>query len=86
MFNKDQINEMQARISNLENVLDIEKETKELNKKHLMSQDSTFWNEPKKAEKLMREIKFLEKKIKSYKECKTSVDDLEVMYNFFLNK
>ena len=86
MFNKDQINEMKARISNLENVLDIDKETKELNKKHLISQDSTFWNEPKKAEKLMREIKFLEKKIKSFKECKTSVDDLEVMYNFFLNK
>ena len=62
MFNKEQINEMQARISNLENVLDIDKETKELNKKHLISQDSTLWNEPKKAEKLMREIKFLEKK------------------------
>ena len=49
MFNKDQINEMKARISNLEKVLDIDKETKELNKKHLISQDSTFWSEPKKS-------------------------------------
>jgi len=84
MVSQDQIKDLIERLFKLENSLDIKSEKEELNKKHLNSQASDFWNNQKSAEKLMKEIKFLESKIKSFNDCKSSIEDLEVLFSFFL--
>lgn len=85
MVNQDQIKELIRRVFKLEEVLDIKSEIEELKKKHLISQESDFWSDQKNAEKLMKEIKFTESKIKNFNNCKSSVDDLGVLFNFFLS-
>ena len=50
MFSQDQIKELKDRVSKLEKALDIKLEIEELNKKHLISQDSNFWQNQKNAE------------------------------------
>jgi len=84
MVSQDQIKDLIERLFKLEKSLDIKSEKEELNKKHLNSQASDFWNNQKSAEKLMKEIKFLESKIKSFNDCKSSIEDLEVLFSFFL--
>jgi len=84
MVSQDQIKDLIERLFKLKKSLDIKSEKEELNKKHLNSQASDFWNNQKSAEKLMKEIKFLESKIKSFNDCKSSIEDLEVLFSFFL--
>ena len=84
MVSQDQIKDLIERLFTLEKSLNIKSEKEALNKKHLNSQASDFWNNQKSAEKLMKEIKFLELKIKSFSDCKNSIEDLEVLFSFFL--
>ena len=84
MFSQDQIKELKDRVSKLKKALDIKLEMEELNKKHLISQESDFWKNQKNAEKLMKEIKFSESKINSFNDCGNSVEDLEVLFSFFI--
>jgi len=86
MFSQDQIKELLIRVFNLEKALDIKSEIEQLNKKHIISQEVNFWDNQKNAEQLMKEIKFSENKINSFNNCKSSVEDLEVLYTFFLKK
>ena len=84
MFSQDQIKELKDRVSKLEKALDIKLEMEELNKKHLISQESNFWQNQKNAEKLMKEIKFSESKINNFNDCRSAVEDLEVLFTFFI--
>ncbi len=84
MVLQEQIKKLVNRLSKLEEALDINSEIKRLNEKHLITQESDFWHHQKSAEKLMKEIKFLESKINSFNDCKTLVDDLEVLFTFFV--
>ncbi len=84
MFSQDQIKELKDRVSKLEKALDIKLEMEELNKKHLISQESNFWQNQKNAEKLMKEIKFSESKINNFNDCRGVVEDLEVLFSFFI--
>ena len=84
MVSQDQIRELIDRVSKLEKALDVKSEIEELDKKHLISQEADFWNNQKNAEKLMRDIKFIDSKIKSFNDCKSSVEDLEVLFSFFI--
>ena len=63
MINQDQINELSDRLLKLKVSLNIETAVKDLKEKNLISQNPNFWNDKKKAEKLMKEVKFLESKI-----------------------
>ena len=86
LINKDQINELSNRLLKLKISLNIEIAVKDLKEKNLISQNPSFWSDKRKAEKLMKEVKFLESKINSYKNCKNSIDDLGVLFSFYLNK
>ncbi len=86
MLNQVQINELIDRLLKLKISLSIEKAVEGLKEKNLISQNPNFWNDKKKAEKLMKEVKFLESKINSYNNCKNAIDDLEVLFAFYLNK
>ena len=86
MVNQEQINELADRLLKLKISLNIELAIKNLKEKNLISQNPKFWSDKKKAEKLMKEVSFLESKINSYNDCKNSIDDLEVLFSFYLNK
>lgn len=47
------------------------------------TQDPDFWNDSKKAEQIMRQIRGLKVWTDSYKDTAAKVDDLKVLYEFF---
>jgi peptide chain release factor 2 len=47
------------------------------------TQDPSFWDDPKKAEAVMRQIRNRKVWTEAYKACQTNVDDLSVLYDFF---
>ena len=42
-----------------------------------------FWNDPKKAEQIMREVNAEKSWVNEYAKAETLVEDLEVLYEFY---
>ena len=55
----------------------------EIEEEELISQDPNFWDDPKKAEILLRKIKDKKRWIDRWKEAKESNDELEVLFEFY---
>lgn len=55
----------------------------ELEEENKIRQDPAFWDDPKKAEKIEKSIRQKEKLISEYKTAQQSLDDLQVVYDFF---
>ena len=86
MVNIDQIKDLIQRIKYLKSSLHIDNKNKIINEKELLTQRNDFWNNPKDAEKLMREIKQLKNNVSSFELCHDSVEETEVMFSYFINK
>lgn len=48
-----------------------------------LTQDPDFWNDAKKAEQVMRQIRNKKLWTDAFKECSSAVDDLTVIYDFY---
>ena len=83
MVNQDQIKELQQRINAISIYLKIPEKKVELQEAELKSQDPTFWDNPKKAEVAMKNIRSLKFWISTYEELSNAADDLEVLLDFF---
>lgn len=86
MINIDQIKGLINRIKDLKISLSIDEKNKLINEKELLTQKKDFWNNPKNAEKLMKEIKQLKNHVSSFDLCSESIEEAEVMFSYFLNK
>jgi len=83
MVNQDQIKELQTRIQAISNYLKITEKKVQLQEAELKSQDPSFWDDPKKAETEMKNIRSLKFWITTYEELASAVEDLEVLLDFF---
>jgi peptide chain release factor 2 len=48
-----------------------------------LTQDPGFWNDPKKAESIMRQIRTRKMWVEAHRQCAAGADDLEVLLDFF---
>src|SRR5690554_7991232 len=83
MINSDQIKDFRERIKKLYFYLSIEEKKLRIYENELKSQDPTFWDDPKKAEILLkqnRELKFWVEEVESLQQ---KIEDLEVLIEFF---
>ena len=55
----------------------------EIEEEELRTQDPNFWDDPKKAEALLRKIKDKKRWIERWNEAKEYNDELEIMFEFF---
>jgi len=83
MINQDQLKELQQRIQAISTYLKIDQKRIELQESELKSQDPTFWDNPKKAEADMKQIRTLKFWINTYETLTSASDDLEVLLDFF---
>ena len=49
----------------------------------MVTQDPEFWNDPKKAEVVLKSIKNKKLWVSSYDNLKTNLEDTEVLFQFF---
>lgn len=83
MITQDNIKDIQQRISELYQFLDIEKKQIEIQNEEEKSADPNFWNNPKEAETLLKELRGKKKWVEQYNEVNTALDDLLVINDFF---
>lgn len=82
MVNQDHLKELQQRIQEMGEHLHIPMKKVELQEAELKAQDPTFWDDPKKAEKQMKEIQGLKFWIESFETLSSGMDDLQVLFDF----
>ena len=82
MVNQDQIKQLSQRIQAIHDYLKLDEKRFQLKEEELKAQDPTFWDDPKKAEIKMKEIRGLKYWIESHDKLKGSLDDLEVLIDF----
>ena len=62
---------------------DIDRKYKLIEEKEIITQQPEFWNDPKKAEEVMKEIKSIRYWTETYDKTSTSFDDLSIIFEFF---
>ncbi|MEO1652872.1 MAG: peptide chain release factor 2, partial [Bacteroidota bacterium] len=71
-----------ARVTALRGYLDYEQKITEIQKLEALSQGPDFWNEPKEAEKVLKNIKSIKIWTESYDRVQEQLDDLETLQEF----
>lgn len=83
MITQDQVKDLLQRTDKLKAYLNIEDKLIEIAEEEQRTQLPDFWENPKEAEKLLRQIRNKKVWTDGYKAIKTSVEDLEVLYDFY---
>lgn len=82
MVNSDQFKEIEGRITALYTYLEIENKLLEIQEGDLKSQDPTFWDDPKKAEVVLKKLRQKKYWVEAYNALKEGLEDLEVLIEF----
>ena len=83
MITSDQLKDITSRIQAIYNYLKIDEKDLELKEKELKTQDPGFWDDAKKAEVQMKEIRSLKFWIESYNQLNQALEDIEVLVDFY---
>ena len=62
---------------------DVESKKLQIQEDEKLTQDPSFWDDPKKAEAIMRQIRTRKMWVEAHQKCNAGVEDLTVLYDFF---
>ncbi|MEL7375331.1 MAG: peptide chain release factor 2 [Bacteroidota bacterium] len=79
---QDQLKDLQARLSLLKQYLDVDRRALEIQDLEQQSLDPNFWNDPKRAETILKTLKSHKNWVAQYQSVADKVDDLEVLNEF----
>lgn len=83
MITSDQLKDLSTRVEALRGYLNIDDLKIEIEEEEQRSQLPEFWDDPKSAEKLLKQIRNKKVWTNGYDKVKTLIDDLEVIFDFF---
>jgi len=83
MITHEQLKNIAERVDKLKGYLEIDKKLIEISNEEEKTANPDFWNNPKEAEKVMKELRFKKKWVNDYNEIVGLNDDLTVLYDFF---
>jgi len=83
MVTQDNIKQLQERTSALYDYLGIEVKKIQIGEEEQRTHLEGFWDDPKEAEKILKQIRNMKVWTDGYEKVKTAVEDLEVLYEFF---
>ncbi|WP_152287355.1 peptide chain release factor 2 [Flavicella marina] len=83
MITTDQFQKLSDRISKLKSYLEIDKKQILINNEEEKSANPNFWNDPKEAEIVLKNLRSLKKWVEDYNNLNTLLDDLSVLLEFF---
>lgn len=82
MINQDQLKQIKERIATIEEYLKIKEKRMQLKEEELKTQDPDFWNDSKKAEAQMKEIRGLKYWVETFDKLVNAYGDVEVLFEF----
>ncbi|MBS9766577.1 MAG: peptide chain release factor 2 [Flavobacteriaceae bacterium] len=83
MISTEHLTKIQERIDKLKEYLQIEQKLIEISNEEEQASDPLFWDNPKEAEKLMRQIRFKKKWVEDYNEIKHRLEETTILYEFY---
>ena len=83
MITQDQFKDIAIRIEKLKSYLEIDKKLIEITNEEEQTVAPDFWNDPKKAEVIMKELRFKKKWVEDYRKAITLNEDLTILYDFY---
>mgnify|MGYP000226985360 CR=1 FL=1 len=83
MVTQDQLKDFERRVGELHGYLNIEEKRVDVHEDNLKSQDPTFWDDPKKAERILKQMRGKKFWIDAYEGVKTDLEDLKVLIEFY---
>ncbi|HLW29630.1 MAG TPA: peptide chain release factor 2 [Brumimicrobium sp.] len=83
MVNSDQIKSLKGRIDKLFEYLSIHDKQRKIHENEIKAQDPSFWDDPKKAEVVLKENRQLKFWVDSTSELSQKTEDLEVLIEFY---
>ncbi len=78
----EQYKALQNRLTTIQSFLKIDEKRMQLKEEELKTQDPTFWDDPKKAEEKMKQIRGLKYWVDTFDRTATAVADLDVLMEF----
>ncbi len=82
MITSDQIKDLKIRATSIHDYLKIPEKKIDLQEKELKTQDPSFWEDPKSAEKFMKEIRSIKFWVDSYWDINNSLEELILLVDF----
>ena len=83
MITQDQLKDITTRIEKLKSYLEIDKKLIEIANQEEKTANPDFWNNPKEAEVVMKELRFKKNWVDDYRKVITFNEDLNVLYEFY---
>ncbi|KGL63767.1 peptide chain release factor 2 [Polaribacter sp. Hel1_85] len=83
MITQDQLKDIASRIEKLKSYLEIDKKLIEIANEEEKTANPGFWNNPKEAEVILKELRFKKKWVEDYNKTITLNEDLNVLYEFY---
>ena len=83
MITQDQLKDISTRIDKLKSYLEIDKKLIEIANEEEKTTNPDFWNDPKAAEVIMKELRFKKKWVEDYNTIIRRNEDLNVFYEFY---
>lgn len=83
MISKDHLNKLQERISKLKVYLNIDKKIIEISNEEEKTANPNFWNNPREAEVVMRELRSKKKWVEDFNSINSFFEDTSVLLDFY---
>jgi len=83
MITQDQLKDISNRVEKLRDYLEIDKKLIEISNEEEKTANPDFWNDPKEAEKIMKQLRFKQNWVKDYNKIVQQSEDLNVLYEFY---
>lgn len=83
MITNEHINKLQERIGKLKTYLDIDKKIIEISNEEEKTANPNFWNNPKEAELVMKNLRSKKKWVEDYHKIATNLEDISILFDFY---
>ncbi|MBK8626851.1 MAG: peptide chain release factor 2 [Saprospiraceae bacterium] len=78
----EQLADIRVRLTSVRRYLDVDHRKIQIEEQEQLSLDPTFWQDPEKAEAILKQLKDNKKWVEKYQMLETSADDVEVLLEF----
>ena len=83
MITLDQLKDITSRIEKLKSYLEIDKKLIEISNEEERTVNPNFWNNPKEAEAIMKNLRFKKKWVEDYNKTILLNEEVNVLYEFY---
>ncbi len=83
MITQENIKDIIERVEKLKDYLHIDKKRIEISNEEEKTANPDFWNDPKKAEIIMKSLRFKKKWVEDYNTTKTNGEEIQILYDFY---